>query len=340
MSSTKQLFIDFGGQSFLVYPGESVLDTLLRNGIRTPFGCRAGACQSCTLKADEQSRLALSQESQAGLTPLEKSQGLFLACRALPTESISIVPPKPNLHPVTRGVISAVEPLNASLNIYGLSISAPLAYRPGQFLNLRIAIEQDQVIQRSYSTAASENHGTLQFHIKILPGGKFSHWLQHVASIGDEIELEGPHGQCYLTDEDFEQRNIVLAATGTGLAPLTAILAALLAARFTGNIHLCVGNRARQSFYAVEQLLELANTHANLHLHLLTQYQDETQNIDATGPFQCADIYQFVKQLPLDFAQTCAFICGGESFVQKMRKCCFMAGMALRKIRADAFVAT
>ncbi|MFP2932974.1 2Fe-2S iron-sulfur cluster-binding protein [Pyxidicoccus sp. 3LG] len=32
-------------------PGESVLDGLLRQGVSVPNSCRAGACQSCLMKA-------------------------------------------------------------------------------------------------------------------------------------------------------------------------------------------------------------------------------------------------------------------------------------------------
>jgi CDP-4-dehydro-6-deoxyglucose reductase len=55
---------------------ESVLDTLLRHNVAIPYGCRAGACQACTLQADIK---LIPEDCQLGLSGEQIRQGFFFS---------------------------------------------------------------------------------------------------------------------------------------------------------------------------------------------------------------------------------------------------------------------
>jgi hypothetical protein len=66
-----------------------------------------------------------------------------------------------------------------------------LYYHAGQFINLRRA----DGLTRSYSLASLPmEDGFLELHVKRMPGGAMSQWIHDELAVGDELELQGPHG--------------------------------------------------------------------------------------------------------------------------------------------------
>ena len=66
--------IDFNGALYTVGEGESVLDALLRNGVKAAHSCKAGSCGSCLLRATEG---VIPDRAQTGLKDSWKAQGYF-----------------------------------------------------------------------------------------------------------------------------------------------------------------------------------------------------------------------------------------------------------------------
>ena len=72
------------GVSIAVPTGVTLLDAALANGIAYPHGCRSGRCGSCKTRLVS-GEVEYLEHSRFALTEAEKSQGLILACRAIPT---------------------------------------------------------------------------------------------------------------------------------------------------------------------------------------------------------------------------------------------------------------
>ena len=66
--------LTFNEQEFSVLDDENVLDTLLRNKVAIPHGCRAGACQACMLIAKPEQ---IPDDCQIGLSKERIQQGCF-----------------------------------------------------------------------------------------------------------------------------------------------------------------------------------------------------------------------------------------------------------------------
>ena len=97
--------------------------------------------------------------------------------------------------------------------------AAPLSFQSGQF----VAVTTPGGLRRSYSMAAAPSDGGIELHVRLQPGGEFSEWLRCDARPGDALWLEGPYGDCVWRDDAGAAQTLMLA-TGTGIAPLRAML--------------------------------------------------------------------------------------------------------------------
>lgn len=306
-----------------VHEDESLLDALLRHDIPASYGCKNGVCQSCLIQATDGD---IPHEAQNGLSDMQKQAGYLLACQCHPKNEI-FISSEPVGQPFVSGKVLSKETLTSS--VIRLKIAADLDFQAGQFVNLR---NPDGVI-RSYSIASLPEEGVLEFHIKYLQNGAFSHWVQADLQVGDVIDIQGPQGECYLKTQ-APDTPLLLAAMNTGLAPVLGILKQALRANHEGPISLFVGAKELSGHYLIDELKDLTHQYHNVSLHrVCMQGQSQSDNIKQ------ADIYQAIKETCSDTKGYQVYLCGAESFVKKLKKQCFLAGANMGDIHADAFVA-
>lgn len=310
----------FEETTYTLADGESVLDALLRAGKEIPNGCRAGACQSCLMVSDDQ----IPTTAQQGLNESQKQLGYFLSCQCKPNDVISVK--KPDNIAKTPAVVIDKAPYNDS--VIKVTLKSDIQFKPGQYFTLW----KDDKIARSYSTASLCDHSqSIDFHIKKIDNGIFSSWLDEQVIQGDQINIQGPLGQCFYNCTDSEQP-ILMAAIGTGLAPIIGILKDALTQDHTGPIDLLVGARTATNFYYEKELKEIAQQHNNVSVHWVAQSAEKSAYLQA-------DIYEYSKALHPSTQGYKIYLCGAESFVKKMKKQCFLSGASMSDIHADAFVA-
>lgn len=307
--------IDWDGQHVQLAPGESVLDGLLRIGINIPHSCRAGVCQSCLLRA---SAGRPTSASQAGLKPALVEQSCFLACVCHPADDLVVEAPGPGVRITAR--LLEISPLSSTVLRVLLQPDAPHPHRAGQYLTLF----RDDGLARSYSIASLPSEGAIELHVRIIPNGQMSSWLAAIPSPGTKISIQGPAGSCFYT-EGATGQPLLLAGTGTGLAPLYGILRDALNHGHQGPIWLYHGALNHHGLYLQPELEDLAAKHANV------QYQPAL--LDTHGPITDV-IFSAHPQLK----GWRGYICGDPSIVNQLKKRVFLAGMASRDIHSDAFV--
>lgn len=321
-SQDEKPVISFEGTQQEPLAEESVLDTLLRHDHQIPYGCRAGACQSCMMISEQGE---IPADAQENLTPAEKEQGYFLACQCKPQGSMSVALKPTRQEPVIGTV---VEKAVLNSQVARLRVRASMDYRAGQFVNLY----RNGALYRSYSLAsvpALDNY--LEFHIKRVEGGKFSPWIYDELQPGVQLALEGPKGLCFYTPLD-PQQPLLLAGLGTGLAPLYGVLRdALITHNHQGPIHFIVGAKHSDNLYYLEELKTLAQRYANLSITFVAQ---ESQLKEVRQ----GDIYQQAQALVPNCKGYRVYLCGADSFVKKMKKQCFVSGALMADILTDSFL--
>lgn len=241
------------GRQFSVEPDELILAAALRNGIGLPYGCKNGACGSCKgnvvsgqIKHGTYSPLALSCN--------ESASGVALLCCAMAQSDLEIdVFEAVGIGDMqVRKLLCRVISIDRKADdIIVLKLKLPtnerLQYLAGQHLNF---ILQDGS-RRSYSMAnAPNNDGPIELHIRHMPGGKFTDHVFNAMKERDILRFEAPLGTFCL--QENSRKPIVLLASGTGFAPIKAIIEYAVFKNIERPMMLYWGARRRRGLYQVE----------------------------------------------------------------------------------------
>ncbi|WP_019866408.1 FAD-binding oxidoreductase [Methylovulum miyakonense] len=305
---------------------ETVLDALLRGNVNISYACKKGTCHSCLVRSLD---AVPPEAAQAGLKDTLKKRNHFLACLCHPEQDMAIkLPDQSEFY--TEGTVVVNEMLNRNTLLLAVAFKDAFEFNAGQFVNLQRA----DGLTRSYSIAnIPQESNTLEFHIRRLPGGKFSGWLHDEIRVGDSIAVSEPRGHCFYLPERHGQ-GILLVGTGTGLAPLAGILTDALAHGHSGPIYLFHGSREFEDLYRIDELCQLAQRHQNFHyIPCLSG-----KHVPAGFSHGRADEVALAS-LP-DLKAWRVFLCGHPDMVKQMKKMAFLKGASMKDIYADAFLAT
>jgi NAD(P)H-flavin reductase/hemoglobin-like flavoprotein len=140
----------------------------------------------------------------------------------------------------------------------------PLRYVPGQYI--QVQTPRWPRIWRSYSVAnAPRANGLIDIHVRAVSGGMVSTALVSHCAAGDTILLGTASGEMRVPDDP--SRDLVCVAGGTGLAPVKAIVEAVVGAAGQGRrrvITLYVGVRRIRDLYDVRDLETLRRAYPSL----------------------------------------------------------------------------
>jgi NAD(P)H-flavin reductase len=151
-----------------------------------------------------------------------------------------------------------------------------------------------------------------------------------------ELALRGPAGDCFYL-KDRPEEPLLLAGTGTGLAPLIGIVRSALDSGHRAPIHLFHGSKERDGLYLSSELVELSQKHELLsYAESVLQLSKPMDNY-GQGPDN-KDLLSQVKEKFPSLRGYRVYLCGNPEFVYKMRKQCFLAGAAMQAIHSDPFV--
>ena len=317
--------ITFEGIKYDCATDETVLDSLTRHGVLLPSGCRSGSCHACKVKAVKGKP---PEASQTGLKDTLKAQHYFLACMCKPEEEIEIA-----LADSSESFSSTIiEKLWLNKTVLKIKLTRPdgFQYQAGQFINL--SRSSDQLV-RSYSLASIASDDFLELHIKRVPDGRMSNWLCDELQTGDTISFFGPSGSCFYVQDNIEQP-LLLAGTGTGLAPLYGIARDAMQAGHTGPIHLFYASHHAEGLYYADELKALADEYAQLNCTACV-----LQGEKPAGALSGA-VDQAVVNVLGDLTGFRVYICGDAPVVELMQRSFFFAGASMQSIYADAFAFT
>ncbi len=286
-------------------------------------------CQACLVKAID---CDATPESKKWVKPALQAKGYTLACQWVPDQDVQVALPSVEEFSVAV-TIRELTPLNDAVMRVLLNVPDPAAmfsYRPGQYLSLI----NPHGITRSYSIANNyEQDHFIELHIAKTQHGVFTHWLMAEARVGDALHTRGPTGDCYYHDTFEDGQSLILAGTGTGLAPLYGIARDALARGHNGTIELYHGARSSAQLYYVAELQALERAHDNFNYFPCTI---EASGLPAglTGKLE-KSVEKRLNSAKL--AHTLVFLCGAPDFVYDMRKRFYLKGARSANIFCDAF---
>ncbi|OYT93473.1 MAG: CDP-6-deoxy-delta-3,4-glucoseen reductase [Burkholderiales bacterium PBB3] len=213
------------GRSFTVPNGDTVLAAGINQGIGLPYGCKDGACGSCKCKMLSGAVVHGNHQSKA-LSPEEEASGYVLTCCAMPQSDLVLesrqVTEAGSL-PIKKMPTRVSSMRKASDDVMVIQLQLPandmFAYRAGQYVEF---ILRDGA-RRSYSMANAPHLGPgVELHIRHMPGGKFTDHVFGAMKEKEILRIEGPFGSFFLREDS--DKPIILLASGTGFAPVKALI--------------------------------------------------------------------------------------------------------------------
>jgi len=242
---------------FTVEEGQTVLDAAMAAGIVLPYSCRNGACSTCKGKVIDGSYDAGSSPAQI-LSPEDLEQGYTLFCQARPSSDLVIEAQEIRMASDIQirkmpSRVMGMDKLTDDVMVLKLQLPAadPFRYYAGQYLEFILKDGR----RRSYSMATPPaDDNMVELHVRHMPGGVFT---DHVFGTGatqmklrEILRVEGPFGSFFLRDDS--DRPVVFLASGTGFAPIKAIVERMIATGDKRKAVLYWGGRRPSDLYMDE----------------------------------------------------------------------------------------
>lgn len=320
-----------GGRHFAANDGETLLDAALRAGVALEHSCRSGRCSSCKARVIEGDTVALQAET--GLSELERKAGWVLGCVRSATSDVVLevgelgdgvrLPPA-RTWPCRIQSLRRLAPDVLQI-LLRLPPTSGLGFFPGQYVDLI----GPGGIRRSYSIAnAPAADRLLELHVREVPGGAFSAYWFGAARANDLLRLHGPLGTFFL--HGCAGRHLAFLATGTGIAPVKAMLEGL-AAMPQGERPLSVtvywGGRSEADLYWDPAGLDVAHRFVPVLSRAGQGWQGKRGHVQQA----------LLGDAP-DLQRTLVYACGSPAMIDAARAALLDGGLPAGHFRADAFV--
>ncbi len=252
------------GHVFQTEEGETVLTAALRQGFVLPYGCKNGACGTCKARVLTGSVDYGSYQAKA-LTEAEKAEGKTLLCQAKPLSDLTVeartVGGAKDIPVRTLPCrVQKIEKVTDDVILLSLKLPANerLQFLAGQYIGFLLKDRS----RRSFSMGnAPHDDEFIQLHVRHVPGGQFTDHVFGKMKERDILRFEGPHGTFFLREDSAKP--IVFVASGTGFAPIKAILEHAFNKGIDRPMVLYWGGRRPKDLYLNALAESWARDHAN-----------------------------------------------------------------------------
>lgn len=251
---TYKTTIQPSGHNFPIESNETILDAALRHGYTLPYSCRDGVCGVCKGKVVS-GQLDYGGYQGHALSDAEKSAGMALFCCSKPLSDLVIecrevtatkdIPVK--TLPCRVQTMQKVAP-----DVMVLTLKLPanerLQFLAGQYIDVLLKDQKP----RSFSLANAPNDDSLlELHVRNIEGGVFTQHVFNEMKERDLLRFKGPLGTFFLREDS--DRPIIFVASGTGFAPVKAIIEHALFTEIKRSMHFYWGGRKLADLYMLDK---------------------------------------------------------------------------------------
>ena len=333
-----QITVQPSGRSFTADSTETLLAAGIRQGIGLPYGCKDGACGSCKCQKIEGAVVHGVHQSKA-LSEEEEAQGLILTCCAtaqsdLILESRQVT--EAGAFPIKKMPVRVASLARKSDDVMVIQLQLPatdvMQFHAGQYIEFLLRDGS----RRSYSMANAPHTleagaPKVELHIRHMPGGKFTDPVFTTMKEKDILRVEGPYGSFFLREDS--DKPMVLLASGTGFAPIKALIEHMQHKGITRPATLYWGGRRPSDLYMNDwvagQLAQMPN------LRYVPVVSNATPEDAWTG--RTGFVHQAVLQDHPDLSGFQVYACGAPIVVDSAQRDYGAAGLPAEEFFADSF---
>lgn len=319
------------GVKFNCSRSSTILDAALDNGVLMPYSCKTGRCSACKCKVMRGQTSLLFNET--GLSAAEQAEGWILSCaRAADTDvELQVEDQRGVVMPPCITVPCRIHALHTlSGDVMQIMLRLPPAsdfkFIPGQY----IQIIGPGGIRRSYSLANfSRNEKLLELHIREVYGGVMSSYWFGQAKVNDLLRLNGPLGTFFL--RETKDVDLVFLATGTGIAPVKAMLESmdvvLVSDLQPRSVTVLWGGRTKEDLYLDFSSIRICHRY----IPVLSR-----AGVDWDGAR--GHVQNVLLSLQPNLGNAAIYACGADIMIKEAKLSLLAAGLPENRFYSDAFV--
>jgi CDP-4-dehydro-6-deoxyglucose reductase len=240
-----------GGQEFFVEGADTILEAALHAGLAMAYGCSSGNCGQCKARVVA-GRVKRVRHHDYVLTEAEKTRGyaLMCACTALTDlvieAAVARTPAEIPLQTVTAQV-RRLDSLSDTMML--LELVTPrtnrLRFLAGQSATLCVGGTRTPLAIASCPCEERRLH----FHVRRIPGNRFSDYVFHRLRVGESLTIEGPSGE-FVLREDSGRPLVFIAWGADAFAPVKSLIEHAMAQDAAETIRLYwVGASGRDHYF-------------------------------------------------------------------------------------------
>jgi CDP-4-dehydro-6-deoxyglucose reductase len=258
---TFQIVIQPSGHTFPIEEHETILEAALKHGYPLPYSCRDGVCGTCKGKVVA-GQVDYGKYQESTLSDAEKAAGMALFCCAKPLSNLTIECREVNAVkdiPVKTMPCRVQKMMQPASDVMVLWLKLPtnerLQFLAGQYIDILLKDQKP----RSFSLAnAPHNDEFLELHIRNIAGGAFTQYVFETLRERDILRFRGPLGTFFLREDS--DKPIIFVASGTGFAPIKAIIEHALYIGVKRPMHFYWGARKLADLYMLDKARQWENS--------------------------------------------------------------------------------
>ncbi len=324
------------GLHFQVERDQAILPAAIAAGIGLPYGCRDGACGSCKSKLVS-GRVIHGAHQTKALSPQEEENGLILTCCATPqsdcvieSRSVAAAGEFPIIKmPVRVATLTQPAPDVMVVRLQ-LPANASFQYKAGQYVEFLLRDGKRRAYSMANAPHLKGDPPQIELHIRHMPGGVFTDALFSTVKEKDIMRVEGPYGSFWLRED--VRKPIVLLASGTGFAPIKALIEQMQLKQDDRSTVLYWGCRQSRDLYLHEWAEQAAAAMPNL------RYVPVLSEPDADWRGRTGFVHQAVMADLPDLSAHEVYACGAPVMVDSARRdFSAQCGLPAEAFYADSF---
>lgn len=323
------VIIETSGVSFPVKPGQSILEAALSVNINLEYSCSNGQCGECIAQL-----VSGNIKSEPYSADIKLSERQLLTCSSyLESDVVIKADYFEELEGIERKTIPAkvdsFQRIGSEITIITLRLPPASGFRflPGQFIDLMWSGEK-----RSYSIAnRSLLDNKIELHVKKVEAGLFSDLIFNELAINRLFRIHGPLGSFFVRENN---NPVIFLCTGTGFAPVKAMVEHLIEINTQRPIYIYWGARNRGDVYS-SLPKSWAKQHSNISFTSVLSREEKLEDAEVAG--YCQDIV--VKKFD-DLSNFDVYACGSTNMIHSAKELLVNQGVSSDNFYSDAFLAS